>query len=91
MKIANKTWTEISDKYVIHLDTLGIINRCVDVQVQEPSYPQEALGVPVNYTNPDGNGPYYAFQATGDYPRSGLLEGPSYLIDSGIKVAMALR
>ena len=195
MKIANKTWTEVGDTYYIHLDTLGIINGCVDVQVQEPSYPQmaynntygiktinesvyqaaldaytmpggvrdlistcrslaaegdptnqgnnltvnnaceaaneatnnvegpyneysgrnyydiaainidpfppnyyvgylnqphvqHALGVPVNYTNPGGNGPYNAFQTIGDYPRGGLLEDLSYLIDSGIKVAM---
>jgi hypothetical protein len=195
MKIANKTWTEVGDTYTIHLDTLGIINGCVDVLVQEPSYPhmaynntygiktinesvyqaslnaytmpggvrdlittcrslaadgdptnqgnnvtvnnaceaandatnnvegpyllysgrnyydiaaididpfppnyyvgylnqphvQRALGTPVNYTNPGGNGPYYAFQTTGDYPRGGLLEDLSYLIDSGIKVAM---
>jgi carboxypeptidase C (cathepsin A) len=195
MKIANKTWTEVGDTYIIHLDTLGIINGCVDVQVQEPSYPQmaynntygikainesvfqssldaytapggvrdlintcrslaaegdptnqgnnvtvnnacviageatnlvegpyssysgrnyydiaaididpfppnyyigyfnqphvqEALGVPVNFTNPGGNAPYSAFQATGDYPRGGLLDDLSYLIDSGIKVAM---
>ena len=195
MKIANKTWTETGDTFYIHLDTLGIINGCVDVLVQEPCYPQmafnntygikainesvyqtsldaytmpggvrdlintcrslaadgdptnqgnnvtvndaceaandatndvegpylevsgrnyydiaaiaidpfppnyyvgflnqphvqQALGVPVNYTNPGGNGPYYAFQTIGDYPRGGLLEDLSYLIDSGIKVAM---
>jgi carboxypeptidase C (cathepsin A) len=195
MKIANKTWTEAGDTYIIHLDTLGIINGCVDAQVQELSYPQmaynntygikaineslfqssvdaytapggirdlintcrrlaaegdptnqgnnvtvnnaciaadeatnfieepytlysgrnyydiaaididpfppnyyvgylnqpyvqEALGIPVNFTGVGGDGPYYAFQATGDYPRSGLLEDLSYLIDSGIKVAM---
>jgi carboxypeptidase C (cathepsin A) len=195
MKIANKTWTEVGNTYYIHLDTLGIINGCVDVQVQEPSYPQmaynntygikaingfvyqasldaytmpggvrdlistcrrlaaegdptnqgnndtvnsacvaandatknvegpyifysgrnyydiaaidpdpfppnyyvgylnqphvqQSLGVPVNYTNPGGNAPYYAFQNTGDYPRGGLLEDLSYLIDSGIKVAL---
>lgn len=49
---------------------------------------QQALGTPVNYTNPGGNGPYNAFQSTGDYPRGGLLEDLSYLIDSGIKVAL---
>src|SRR5947209_4368391 len=42
MKIANKTWTEVGDTHIIHLDTLGIINGCVDAQVQEPSYPQMA-------------------------------------------------
>lgn len=195
MKIASKTWTEVGNTYYMHLDTLGIINGCVDVQTQELSNPQmaynntygiqainqsvyqasvdaytmpggvrdlintcqtlaaagdptnqgnnitvnnaceaanaatnnvegpyilysgrnyydiaaidpdpfppnyyvgylnqphvqQALGVPVNYTNPGGNGPYYAFQNTGDYPRGGFLEDLSYLIDSGIKVAM---
>jgi len=41
-KIANGTWKEAGDTYFIHLDTLGIINGCVDVQVQEPSYPHMA-------------------------------------------------
>lgn len=194
MKIANGTWSEAGEVYDIHLDTLGIINGCVDAEVQEPSYPtfaynntygiqainqsvyqdtlnsfyepggvrdliqqcrgnaslydrtnqgnnptvndicvaasegcddieapyfdagrgyydiahpdldpfppswyvgflnqphvQRALGVPVNYTNPGGNGPYYAFQVTGDYARGGLLEDLSYILDNGIKVAL---
>jgi hypothetical protein len=41
-KIANGTWTDAGEIYVIHLDTLGIINGCVDVLTQEPSYPQMA-------------------------------------------------
>lgn len=193
-KIANGTWTEAGEAYEIHLDTLGIINGCIDTLIQEPSYPhmaynntygiqainqsvyetamtaftqpggvrdlietcrtlaaegdpenqgnnatvnsacsdantatwdvegpyveisglnyydisgididpfppnyyigylnqphvQAALGVPVNYTNPGGNAPYYAFQNTGDYPRGGYLEDLSALIDAGIKVA----
>ena len=193
-KIANGTWKEKGETYMMHLDTLGIINGCIDTLVQEPSYPhiaynntygikainktvydqamqaftepggvrdlimqcrtvaaesdplnqagnatvndicaqaneatndvegpytetnhnyydiaavaadpfprnfyigylnqphvQQALGVPVNYTNPGGNGPYYAFQDTGDYPRAGFLEDMSALIDNGVKVAM---
>jgi hypothetical protein len=43
--------------------------------------------VPVNFTE-SAIAPYYAFQYTGDFPRGGLLEDLSYLIDSGIKVAM---
>ncbi|KAL6241242.1 hypothetical protein RBB50_011921 [Rhinocladiella similis] len=194
-KISNGSWTDVGETYEIHLDTLGIINGCIDTLVQEPSYPemafnntygikainqsiydtamksftspggvrelietcralgaegdpenqgnnatvndacaeandatwdlegpyveysgrnyydiaaidpdpfppnyyigylnqphvQAALGVPVNYTNPGGNAPYYAFQDTGDYPRGGYLEDLSYLIDNGIKVAL---
>ncbi|RMZ88721.1 hypothetical protein DV736_g4038, partial [Chaetothyriales sp. CBS 134916] len=193
-KIANGTWHDQGETYEIHLDTLGIINGCVDTLLQEPSYPemaynntygirainqstydtalqaysqpggvkdlietcrrlaaegdptnqghndtvnnacflaneatgyvenpyfdsgrgyydiaavkldpfprnfyigylnqphiQRALGVPVNYTNPGGNGPYAAFQDTGDYPRGGFLEDISYLLDNGVKVAM---
>jgi hypothetical protein len=49
---------------------------------------QQALGVPVNYTNPGGNAPYYAFQNTGDYVRGGYLEDLAALIDSGVKVAL---
>lgn len=49
---------------------------------------QQALGVPVNYTNPGGNGPYNAFQSTGDYPRGGFTEDIGYLLDNGVKVAM---
>jgi carboxypeptidase C (cathepsin A) len=195
MKITNQTWTEVGNTYIIHLDTLGIINGCVDVQVQGLSYPQmaynntygiktinesvfqssvgaytipggvrdlintcrslaaegdptnqgnnvtvnnaciaaddatnlvegpyilysgrnfydiaaididpfppnyyvgylnrrhvqEALGVPVNFSNHGAYAPYSAFHATGDYPRGGFLEDLSSLIDSGIKVAM---
>lgn len=194
-KIANQTWTDAGETYPIHLDTLGIINGCVDSIVQEPSYPQmaynntygieainqtiyeaamsafegpggvrelietcrrlasesdpenqgnnatvneacvaasdatsamegpyieysgrnyydiaaidpdpfppnyyigwlnqphvqQALGVPVNYTNPGGNAPYYGFQLTGDYARGGYLEDLSSLIEDGIKVAL---
>ena len=195
MKIRNGTWKEYGERYYIHLDTLGIINGCVDLQVMEPSYPhiaynntygiqaingsvyeaalnsyykpggvkdlitkcraeaavsdptnqgnnltvvdacvaasdatndvegpytelsgrnyydiaaidpdpfppnyyigylnqphvQAALGVPVNYSNPGGNAPYYGFQITGDYARGGLLEDLAYILDNGIKVAM---
>lgn len=194
-KIANGSWTDVGETYPIHLDTLGIINGCVDPIVQEPSYPemaynntygieainrtvyeaalaaftapggvrelietcrqlatesdpenqgnnatvneacaaandatwdvegpyseisgrnyydiaaidpdpfppnyyigwlnqphvQQALGVPVNYTNPGGNAPYYGFQLTGDYVRGGRLEDLSSLIEDGIKVAL---
>ncbi|KAL9111672.1 MAG: hypothetical protein Q9227_003946 [Pyrenula ochraceoflavens] len=38
-KIENGTWTEAGDMYIIHLDTLMIINGCIDRQVQWPSYP----------------------------------------------------
>ena len=194
-KIANGTWTDVGETHLIHLDTLGIINGCVDSLVQEPSYPemaynntygieainktvydeamaaftapggvreliqtcrqlaadsdpenqgnnmtvnvacmnasdatydmegpyieysgrnyydiaaidpdpfppnyyigwlnqphvQEALGVPVNYTNPGGNAPYYGFELTGDYVRGGHIEELSSLIEDGIKVAL---
>lgn len=41
-KIENGTWSDVGDMYVIHLDTLMIINGCIDRQVQWPSYPHIA-------------------------------------------------
>jgi carboxypeptidase C (cathepsin A) len=41
-KIANGTITDQSTRYPIHLDTLGIINGCIDLLVQEPLYPEFA-------------------------------------------------
>ncbi|KAI1912101.1 hypothetical protein LOZ61_003451 [Ophidiomyces ophidiicola] len=38
-KIKNGTIKEKGDTHVIHLDTLGIINGCVDFLTQAPSYP----------------------------------------------------
>jgi carboxypeptidase D len=38
-KIKNKTLTAAGESHYIHLDTLGIINGCVDLLIQEPSYP----------------------------------------------------
>jgi carboxypeptidase C (cathepsin A) len=191
-KIANGTWTDAGETYEMHLDTLGIINGCIDSLEQELSYPQfaynntygiqainqsvyeqsldawsragglkeliercrtlgsesdptnqghnatvneacaeaniatgdlenpyfdagygyydiaavsqdpfprnfyvgylnqphvqRALGVPVNYTNPGGSAPYYAFQNTGDYPRGGFMQDIGQLVDAGVKV-----
>ncbi|KAF2181724.1 alpha/beta-hydrolase [Zopfia rhizophila CBS 207.26] len=41
-KISNGTWTEKGKTHIMHLDTLLIINGCVDRLVQWPSYPQMA-------------------------------------------------
>ena len=41
-KIANKTITTTGETYFIHLDTLGIINGCIDLLTQELSYPEMA-------------------------------------------------
>lgn len=41
-KIANGTLDVEEDVYYIHLDTLGIINGCIDLQLQSLSYPQFA-------------------------------------------------
>jgi len=41
-KIRNGTLNETGDGYIINLDTLGIINGCVDMLVQEPSFPTMA-------------------------------------------------
>ncbi|OKO99939.1 Carboxypeptidase S1 -like protein [Penicillium subrubescens] len=38
-KIKNRTLTAAGESHYIHLDTLGIINGCVDLLIQEPSYP----------------------------------------------------
>jgi carboxypeptidase D len=38
-KIKNRTLTAAGESHYIHLDTLGIINGCVDLLVQAPSYP----------------------------------------------------
>lgn len=42
MLIANKTINKTGDTYTIHLDTLGIINGCVDLLTQELGYPEMA-------------------------------------------------
>ena len=41
-KIANGTWTDAGETYEMHLDTLGIINGCIDSMEQELSYPHFA-------------------------------------------------
>ncbi|KAL4747104.1 hypothetical protein BDW72DRAFT_22979 [Aspergillus terricola var. indicus] len=41
-KIANGSLTTPGESHYIHLDTLGIINGCVDLLVQAPSYPEIA-------------------------------------------------
>ncbi|KAJ5665072.1 uncharacterized protein N7477_007520 [Penicillium maclennaniae] len=41
-KIENGTIAAASEPHYIHLDTLGIINGCVDLLVQEPTYPKMA-------------------------------------------------
>lgn len=41
-KIANQSINETGDTYIIHLDTLGIINGCVDYLTQELSYAEMA-------------------------------------------------
>ncbi|KIV90011.1 hypothetical protein PV10_07361 [Exophiala mesophila] len=42
-KIANGTWNDTDgENFIIHLDTLVIINGCIDRQVQWPSYPHIA-------------------------------------------------
>ncbi|KAJ5495421.1 Carboxypeptidase S1 [Penicillium diatomitis] len=38
-KIRNESVNAASESHYIHLDTLGIINGCVDLLVQAPSYP----------------------------------------------------
>ncbi|KAF2837047.1 alpha/beta-hydrolase [Patellaria atrata CBS 101060] len=42
-RIENGTWTEVGEMYYIHLDTLLIVNGCIDRQVQWPSYPHMAF------------------------------------------------
>ncbi|KAL8782900.1 MAG: hypothetical protein Q9213_005012 [Squamulea squamosa] len=39
-RIANKSISDVGEEYVIHLDTLGIVNGCIDLLIQEPSYPE---------------------------------------------------
>lgn len=41
-RIADGTLNKTGDNYYIHLDTLGIVNGCVDLLTQELSYPQMA-------------------------------------------------
>ena len=48
---------------------------------------QEALGVPLNFTEASGS-VYDAFNAVGDTVRGGLLEDIAYVLDSGVKVAL---
>ncbi|KAI4246176.1 MAG: hypothetical protein L6R40_002129 [Gallowayella cf. fulva] len=42
MRIANESISEEGEEYIIHLDTLGIINGCIDLLIQEPYYPEFA-------------------------------------------------
>ena len=39
LAIANGSFKETGDAYIIHLDTLGIFNGCIDLLSQEQSYP----------------------------------------------------
>ena len=48
---------------------------------------QKALGVPVNFTT-SSSAVGRAFVGTGDHPRSGMLKDISYVLQSGIKVAL---
>ncbi|KAA8625983.1 Carboxypeptidase C cathepsin A [Pyrenophora tritici-repentis] len=41
-KIKNGTWTEVGQTHILHLDTLLIINGCIDRYVQWPGYPMMA-------------------------------------------------
>ncbi|KAL8931523.1 MAG: hypothetical protein Q9216_007173, partial [Gyalolechia sp. 2 TL-2023] len=41
-RIANETINEEGEEYIIHLDTLGIVNGCIDLLIQEPYYPEFA-------------------------------------------------
>lgn len=41
-RIANESISDEGEEYIIHLDTLGIINGCIDLLIQEPSYPEIA-------------------------------------------------
>ncbi|KAI4197600.1 MAG: hypothetical protein LQ350_005834 [Teloschistes chrysophthalmus] len=41
-RIANQTITENSTEYIIHLDTLGIVNGCIDLLIHDPTYPEFA-------------------------------------------------
>ncbi|KAI8940711.1 hypothetical protein NX059_001977 [Plenodomus lindquistii] len=41
-RIENGTWTETGQTHLLHLDTLFIINGCIDRYVQWPAYPQMA-------------------------------------------------
>ena len=42
-RIANGSWTDQGETFDMHLDTLGIINGCVDTLIQEPAYPEFAF------------------------------------------------
>lgn len=41
-KIQNGTWNVEGEQYILHLDTLMLINSCIDRLVQWPSYPHIA-------------------------------------------------
>ena len=68
-KIENGTWKDMDEMYIIHLDTLLIINGCIDRQVQWPSYPHIA------YNNTYGiktvNESIYNQMTTGYYGQGG--------------------
>jgi hypothetical protein len=41
-KVRNRTWVDAEETHVPHLDTLDIINGCVDTPIQESSCPELA-------------------------------------------------
>ncbi|KAF2839401.1 alpha/beta-hydrolase [Patellaria atrata CBS 101060] len=42
-RILNGTWDDVGEKYIINLDTLGIICGCIDLLIQAPAYPKMAF------------------------------------------------
>ncbi|KAL8918927.1 MAG: hypothetical protein Q9172_005195 [Xanthocarpia lactea] len=42
-RIANESISDQGEEFIIHLDTLGIVNGCIDLLIQEPSYPEFAF------------------------------------------------
>ena len=72
MAIANGSFKETGDAYIIHLDTLGIFNGCIDLLSQEQSYPTIAYNNTYGIQAIDET-TYKSALANWNEPRSGCL------------------
>ena len=71
--IANGSFKETGDAYIIHLDTLGIFNGCIDLLSQEQSYPTIAYNNTYGIQAIDKK-TYQTALAAWNEPKGGCLE-----------------
>lgn len=69
-RIANKSRVEEGETFIIHLDTLGIINGCIDMLIQAPAYADFAYNNTYN-TPLITKGNYQQILSSFNQPKSG--------------------